>query len=297
MSVTAVVVTWNRRELLRECLTAVLDQTRPPDRVIVVDNASTDDTLGVLAREFGDVEVLALPENTGGAGGFEAGLRAACSEPGVDWLWMLDDDTIPKPGALAALLDGVDRVDGLPAPSLLCSRVVWSDGAPHPMNEPWPRWTDEATALGAIERGLLAVRAATYVSILVARSAVDALGPPRSDYFIWGDDVEFTARILKDATGYYVSESLVVHKTKTNYLASRSDSPRYALDVRNKLWMARADDVWQGSEKLWWLSLGLKGAGQYLQFNGYRPKAWATIGRGVRDGLRSSPRPAPQPGA
>jgi rhamnopyranosyl-N-acetylglucosaminyl-diphospho-decaprenol beta-1,3/1,4-galactofuranosyltransferase len=288
VSVTAVVVTWNRQELLRECLTALLAQTRAPDRVVVVDNASTDDTLAILAAEFPSVDVVALEENTGGAGGFAAGLAHAL-EGDADWLWMLDDDTIPEPTALAELLRGVERVEGLPAPSLLCSRVVWTDGAPHPMNEAWPRWTDEQTALDAIERGLLAIRAATYVSILVARDAVQRLGTPTPDYFIWGDDVEFTARILKDATGYYVPESLVVHKTKTNYRAALSDSPRYAMDVRNKLWMVRAPDVWQGYEKLWWLSLGAKGAGQYLRYNRFKPKAVATIARGVRDGLRTSP--------
>lgn len=290
MSTTAVVVSWNRCALLRECLTAVLGQTRPPDRVIVVDNASTDETLTMLRDEFATVEVLALEENTGGAGGFSVGALAALVG-GPDWVWMLDDDTIPEPGALAALLAAPARVAGLPVPSLLCSRVVWTDGAPHPMNEPWPRWTDEPTALGAIERGLLAVRAATYVSILVSAEALRASGPPRPPYFIWGDDVEFTARVLKDRTGYYVPESLVVHKTKTNYMAARSDSPRYALDVRNKLWMARAPDVWHDYEKLWWLSLGTKNIGQYLAFNRYRAKAWATIGRGVRDGLL---RPPPQ---
>ncbi len=289
MTATAVVVTWNRVALLRECLTAILGQTRAPDRVIVVDNASTDDTLAMLAAEFADgVEVLALDENTGGAGGFAAGVTRALSD-GPDWVWMLDDDTIPEPGALEALLDAPARVDGLPAPALLCSRVKWTDGAPHPMNEPWPRWTDEATALGAIERGLLAIRAATYVSILVSGAALQESGPPRAPYFIWGDDVEFTARVLKERTGYYVPESVVVHKTKTNYMAARSDSPRYALDVRNKLWMVRAGDVWQPYERLWWISLGLKGIGQYLQFNRYRPKAWATIARGVRDGLTRAP--------
>ena len=234
--------------------------------------------------------MLALDENTGGAGGFAAGVTRAL-EDGPDWVWMLDDDTIPEPGALEALLDAPARVDGLPAPALLCSRVKWTDGAPHPMNEPWPRWTDEATALGAIERGLLAIRAATYVSILVSGAALQESGPPRAPYFIWGDDVEFTARVLKERTGYYVPESVVVHKTKTNYMAARSDSPRYALDVRNKLWMVRAGDVWQDYERLWWISLGLKGIGQYLQFNRYRPKAWATIARGVRDGLARAAQP------
>ena len=70
---------------------------------------------------------------------------------------------------------------------------------------------------------------------------------------------------------------------------SASDSPRYAMDVRNKVWMLRADDVWTRAEKWWWAALGIKGAAEYLAFNRYKPKAWATIGRGPRDGFSARP--------
>jgi len=69
-NICAVIVTYNRKELLRECLKAVLAQTRPPEHVLVVDNASTDGTPEMLQEEFPQVEVLCLPENQGSAGGF-----------------------------------------------------------------------------------------------------------------------------------------------------------------------------------------------------------------------------------
>ncbi len=284
-SVAAVIVTRNRRDLLRECLDAVLAEG--PDRVIVVDNDSDDGTPELLAERYaGRLEVHRMPDNLGGGGGFDAGCRAALAGD-ADWLWILDDDTIPQPGALRALVEAVDRAPAPPA--LLSSRGVWTDGSPHPMNEPWPRWTHEEVALDAIAAGLVEIRAATYVSILCAREAVEASGPPRPAYFIWGDDIEFTGRLLRDRVGYYVPESLVVHKTATNYRASRSDSPRYALDVRNKVWMLRSGDVWTPAEKWWWATLTVRGAAQYLRFNRWRPRAWAVVGRGLRAGLSGLP--------
>ena len=92
--VVAVVVTWNRRELLQESLAALRAQTHPPAAVVVVDNASTDGTDALLAREHADLELVHLTRNTGGAGGFAAGVeRALTLDP--DLVWLLDDDTVP----------------------------------------------------------------------------------------------------------------------------------------------------------------------------------------------------------
>ena len=89
--VCAVVVTYNRKELLRQCLHSVLQQTRPLDCILVVDNASTDGTLDLLNAEFSNVEQLKLPTNTGGAGGFKAGMQWAYCK-GYEWVWVMDDD-------------------------------------------------------------------------------------------------------------------------------------------------------------------------------------------------------------
>ena len=61
------------------------------------------------------------------------------------------------------------------------------------------------------------------------------------------------------------------------------------MDVRNKVWMWRSDRVWTSAEKWWWASLATKGALEYLQFNRWRPRAWMTVLRGLRDGIVSAP--------
>jgi GT2 family glycosyltransferase len=101
--VCAVVVTFNRRALLGGCLRSLLAQTRKLDEILVVDNASSDGTPAMLAAEFPEVRVLRLPANTGGAGGFHAGMKWAYLE-GFDWIWTMDDDIEMGPETLEVML-------------------------------------------------------------------------------------------------------------------------------------------------------------------------------------------------
>ena len=76
-SICAIVVTHNRKEMLRECLAALADQTRQVDRILVVDNASSDGTRAMVEHDYRHVDLLHLPANEGGAGGFHEGMRRA----------------------------------------------------------------------------------------------------------------------------------------------------------------------------------------------------------------------------
>ena len=123
--VTAVVVTYNRRDLLLESLAAVLAQARAPDAVIVVDNASEDGTAAAVRDRFPAVHLAELRRNSGGAGGFAGGMALALAD-GADLIWLMDDDTVPEPGALSALLAARDQMlarAGRP-PALVASQVL-----------------------------------------------------------------------------------------------------------------------------------------------------------------------------
>ena len=133
--VVAVVVTWNRRDLLVESLAALRAQTHPPAEIVVVDNASTDGTTELLRDESDGLQVVHLTRNTGGAGGFAAGIeRALTLEP--DLVWLLDDDTVPTETAAERLVAAWAAYPGPVRPAVLASRVVWTDGRDHPMNTP-----------------------------------------------------------------------------------------------------------------------------------------------------------------
>jgi GT2 family glycosyltransferase len=100
MTLCAVVVTFNRLAQLQITLPALRDQD--VDHIIVVDNASTDDTPAWLADQANArVHVVQLADNTGGAGGFEAGMAYARDHFDPDWMVLMDDDSRPQSGALA----------------------------------------------------------------------------------------------------------------------------------------------------------------------------------------------------
>ena len=289
-TVCAVVVTYNRRALLEECLAALAAQSRAPDRVLVVDNASTDGTADLVRAQHPAVELLALPENIGGAGGFHEGLRAAHAE-GAEWVWLMDDDTIPTPTALEELLRAREAVPHGRSALLLSSRVLWTDGRLHPMN--LVRFKlDRDEFIDSCERGLLPLRQATFVSLLVHRGAVDAFGLPLKHYFIWSDDLEYTGRILKDEpNGYFVPESVVVHKTREPHTAVTDAGPRFYFHVRNMLYMMRGS-AWTPLEKLTLLWTLCSTVVEYLRRARPLRASVLLVARGVRDGLSPVPRPS-----
>ena len=99
----AVVVTYNRIELLKECVTHLRAQTAPAD-ILIIDNASTDGTGEFFAKAQEGVLYFNTGANLGGAGGFNYGMRKAV-ELGYEFVWVMDDDTLPEPTAHEKLLE------------------------------------------------------------------------------------------------------------------------------------------------------------------------------------------------
>src|SRR5262249_18633261 len=110
LSIASVTVAMNSARVLPTQLDALLRQDRPLQEIIVVDNASTDDTASMLARQYPQITVLRLPENVGVGGGFAAALKYAALEKNHDWVWLFDDDTLPPENGLASLLAGLEVI-------------------------------------------------------------------------------------------------------------------------------------------------------------------------------------------
>src|SRR5690606_13139370 len=139
--------------------------------VIVVDNASTDDSPAVAAQHPLGVRLVTLERNTGGAGGFAAGFARALDDRTTGLVRLMHDGRVPTPVTLADLLRA--RAELGDDPPLLGSRVVWTSGEDHPMNRPRRRPgfgpSPAANALGA-----LPVRSSSFVSMLVDAKAARA---------------------------------------------------------------------------------------------------------------------------
>ena len=248
--VCAVVVTYNRKELLRECLASLLAQTHPLRRILVVDNASTDGSSDMLAQRFPasstpEVVVMRLPANIGGAGGFHEGMKRAAADT-LEWLWLMDDDTIPRPDALEQLFAARQRFTPQRRPDLLASRVTWTDGSLHPMNVPWAKHEDAEELFSSVACATLPLRTATFVSLLLHRSVIEEFGLPIKEYFLAGDDVEYTARVLSRRFGVLVPASVVLHKTPTPAGTLDSAPPKFYYYVRNTVWMLTRSEAFRG---------------------------------------------------
>ncbi len=213
-SVCALVVTRNRRALLAECLQALAAQTVPVSEVIVLDNASSDGTADWLA----DAELMRARQwrfarseiNTGGAGGY-ADLLALGGETGADWLWLMDDDAEPRPDALQRLLGSPPAQEERTI--ALCTAVVHRDGSIDPLHR--CRLRQFITPLGpaAYSPGTYArVDCASFVGLLVRRSAARAVGPPRREFFLGYDDAEYSLRLGALGEIRLVPESVITHK-------------------------------------------------------------------------------------
>ena len=287
--VIAVVVTYNRKALLLESLAAVHAQSRAPDAVIVVDNASTDDSAAAVRDRYPSVTLAELAHNTGGAGGFAGGLALALADA-ADLVWLMDDDTVPQRHALRALLEARRRHPG-GAPALVASRVIWTDGRSHPMNTPRTKpFARQAERAAAAETGCQPIRSASFVSILVDAGVCRERGLPQADYFLWNDDFEYTTRLLRGQAGLLCPASVVVHKTATFGSTDADPGPRFFYEVRNKVWTLRTRSLAPAERVLYGGSTLRRWARTFATSPNRRALASSLV-KGIGTGVRTSPRP------
>ena len=262
-AVAAVVVTYNRLELLRQCVDALRAQTTVCD-ILIVDNASTDGTDKWLATQP-DLCYRNTGSNLGGAGGFNYGMRWAV-EAGYDYVWVMDDDTLPHPDALEKLMAADYALGG--NYGWLSSAALWTDGTYCQMNlqRRTPYRAIDVSALSPVPSVM-----ASFVSLLLKRDTIIRHGLPISDFFIWSDDWEYTRRISISHQCFTVPKSKVIHAMKSNNVVSiATDSPdrlpRYRYFYRNDVYLYRREGLcgwlWLLA-KDFWHSLQVIRAGEF----------------------------------
>ena len=226
---TAVIVTYNRKDLLCECIEAVLSQKPFVPDIIVVDNASTDGTKEALGK-YPQIQYFNTGSNLGGAGGFNYGIRKG-TELGYKYLWLMDDDCIPTAAALAKLKEAASKYPNF---GFLSSKVLWRDGSVCIMNVQREKLTKNVTDFSAGQ--IRPVVMASFVSLLVRTDVVKKLGLPIMEFFLWTDDWEWTRRISRKYPCYLVTDSVVTHKSKANIGADISSETADRLDRFNYLY-------------------------------------------------------------
>ncbi len=201
MKILAAVVTHNRCELLSRCLDYLGQQTRAPDAILVIDNASSDGTPEML-KARGTLTIR--QDNLGSAGGWHRAIAHAL-EHGFDAIWLMDDDGYPDPGALARL-----EAELGPERSCTASVVVCEDAHDRfvfpfpklnrrglPVVFGLPRKVQARAQLQALAQGGIYPFAHLFNGALISVAAIRQIGNVEPGFFMFGDEVDFFCRLRR----------------------------------------------------------------------------------------------------
>lgn len=193
--VCAVVITFNRINLLKEVIDGIRKQTRMPDEIIVVNNSSTDGTADWLAAQS-DLTVI-TQENIGSSGGQYIGIKAAFDKS-YDWIWTMDDDVEPLPDCLEKLIE-IDDKNIIRAPLRLTAenKPYFNDSISYNLSNPFRSFWIELLSEKHLENELIRASGITFEGPLFHRSIVEKIGLPEKNFFIYADDTEFFIRAEK----------------------------------------------------------------------------------------------------
>jgi len=236
--VIAVVVTHNRPNQLKLCLNSLRSQSIELQNIIVVDNASDMETVELLHREK-DLIVIRMKRNTGGSGGFAAGMEESLIlKP--DWIWLIEDDVIVKSNTLEVLLSR-NKEDNFKEKNIgiLCPAVQERRRLALMHRRYFDPFTfhEKPVQIKKYAKSLVEIDTASFVGFLVKSEALHRVGVPDKRFFIYYDDTEFSLR-LKNA-GYkiwLVPQSIAIHRRSPK---SRLRNGPYGLkhyyNLRNRI--------------------------------------------------------------
>jgi rhamnosyltransferase len=211
ISIAAVTVAYNGRHVLGRHITALLGQTRRIDEIIVVNNGSNDQTAEFLRSSFPAVKVIEIPTNTGVGGGFSAGPEYAAAAQKHDWVWLFDQDSVPRENCLEMLLNGLKHLTGN-SDEVAILAPAWSNPGAKGGSSGllWRNGWVCARADGASPVSF--VDSVISSGTLIRREALERVGLPRADFFMDFVDHEHCLRLRRhDYKIVVVRDSILDH--------------------------------------------------------------------------------------
>lgn len=220
MKILAIVVTYNRRELLSRCLDYILAQERKADEIIVINNDSTDGTEDMLMKR--GIRFITQP-NVGSAGGWHRGIECALDE-GFDAVWMMDDDGFPDSHALEKLVPYLHSDIACVSSIVVCENDTQKFVFPFPFLSAnhlpilISRRRKIATVpeLKTIAQGETYDFAHLFNGALINTRAVRSIGNVNTEYFIFGDEVDYFFRLRTFGLVHSILSAIHYHPDVTN---------------------------------------------------------------------------------
>lgn len=239
ISVGVVIVTYNRADKLKKALESYNKQEYLPRYILVVNNASTDDTKDILESwqredDLYQKYVINLDDNIGGSGGFFFGEKEALLHD-ADWVMLADDDAYPNPDYIKGLTQYLQMYASKDV-SVVCGTVL-EDGKVFNnhrsiINNLW-KWnyrrilTEKEYSATSLPIDLV-----SYVGPLINRDKLQRAGLVNKDYFIWNDDMEHSIRLKKEGDIIYIPKYIIYHDCTTEHFQFNW---KFYYGIRNQL--------------------------------------------------------------
>jgi GT2 family glycosyltransferase len=241
-TVATIVLNWNGKEVIGDCLRSLLANDYPNLQVTVVDNGSVDGSVDYLKTEFPTVGLVCSPTNLGFTGGNNLGMRQALEE-GADYIWLLNNDTVVDRECVSHLVrvaEG-DAQYGALSPKIYYfdppDRLWYAGGAFSLWKGVSEHWGRKAVDEGQYD----ALREVTFVNgcaLFVRASVLREVGLLDETLFSCAEDADLSVRIRQ--AGYrlaYVPAARLWHKEGIDTLKNKGQAYRSYLYVRNSLWV------------------------------------------------------------
>lgn len=241
-TICAVVVTYNRKDLLLECLDALINQTRKLDAIYIIDNFSNDGTEELLyenkylinnpptnptaiwetenSKDKITIHYVKMNQNTGGAGGFYEGVKRSY-EKGYDWLWIMDDDVQMIPSTLQKLLESAESSKLF----AVGPTVIYTNNTKY-LFYPFPNMESDKYFKKYGNNTIIKNTIPPFNGTIYNRSVIEKVGFPDKNLFIWGDEDDFGYRVMQQFNAG-VSTSAICYHPQLFY-------PKYAFIGKRK---------------------------------------------------------------
>jgi GT2 family glycosyltransferase len=213
-----VVLTYNNARMLRDLLVGVLGQSYKADEVIVIDNASSDDTQETVQSFLPAVRYVRNAQNTGSAGGYYEGIRLAAVNN--DAVWLLDDDVALEPQSLQKLVEQLGILERGAKVGAVRS------------------WCAKDCSFSAPRR----TQSFAWRGTMITKEAIRTVGLPMQEYFLYGDDAEYALRIVRSGFAiYWIPDSKVMEQRRAGIYMERA---RLYYAFRNQVHLGFRHHQW-----------------------------------------------------
>lgn len=216
MNYTVIIVTYNRLELLKECIACVENQDLKFDNVVIVDNKSNDGTTEYLKQFEDKYHIVFESNNGGGAKGFKDGIEYVHKNLNTDWLLLIDDDAMLS----ANYLDEINKFACANRDCQALSGSVITNGEidiTHRKRVASGRdYKFVPVSLNEYDKPSFKYDLSSFCGLIFQTSLISIIGYPKEEYFIWFDDTEYSLRIRRVTCIENVNSAKLNHKTKIN---------------------------------------------------------------------------------